>query len=77
MGSIWEIATPPSTPSRVRRSARLTCVTLTEQVLVGKLLRPHIDHICGREAFGQRSKILEAWPRTIDRVRLSDHTAPG
>ena len=56
-------------------AAELVCVTPTEHIPPGRLPRPHIDHICVPEAWAQRSKVVEAWPGTIDGVRLSDHSA--
>ena len=56
-------------------NAGLACVTHTEQMPSGKLAEPHIDHICVPEAWAQRAQVVEAWPGTIDGVRLSDHSA--
>ena len=36
---------------------------------------PHIDHICVPEAWAERTTVVDAWPGTIDGVRLSDHSA--
>jgi hypothetical protein len=53
----------------------LVCVTRTEHIPPGKLPTPHIDHICVPEAWAQRGKVVEAWPGTVEGVRLSDHSA--
>jgi hypothetical protein len=53
----------------------LACVTRTEHVPHGKLAHPHIDHICVPDRWAAGSRVVEAWPGTIDGVRLSDHSA--
>lgn len=53
----------------------LVCVSQTEHIPPGKLTKPHIGHICVPEVWSQRSKVVKAWPGTIDSVRLSDHSA--
>jgi hypothetical protein len=55
--------------------AGLACVTRTEDVPVGLLGKPHIDHIAVPAAWSSRSRVVAAWPGTIDGVRLSDHSA--
>jgi hypothetical protein len=42
---------------------------------LGKLPKWHIDHICVSEAWAHRTKVVGAWPGTINGVRLSDHCA--
>ena len=56
-------------------AAGLACVTGTDRIREGKLPKPHVDHICLPEAWAQRSRVVEAWPGTVDGVRLSDHSA--
>ena len=56
-------------------NAGLACVTHTEQVPSGKLVEPHIDHICLPHSWAERAQVVDAWPGTIDRERLSDHSA--
>lgn len=55
--------------------AGLACVTHTERVPSGKLAEPHIDHVCLPHSWAERAQVVDAWPGTIDRERLSDHSA--
>lgn len=54
--------------------AGLTCVTRTEDVPVGLLEEPHIDHVLLPESWGKGTRVVEAWPGTVEGVRLSDHS---
>lgn len=56
-------------------NAGLACVTHTERVPPGKLVEPHIDHVCLPHSWAERASVVDAWPGTIDGVRLSDHSA--
>jgi hypothetical protein len=56
-------------------AAGLACVTRSEDIPPGKLNTPHIDHICVPLEWAERASVVEAWPGTIDGVRLSDHSA--
>ena len=60
-----------------RRASKpgLACVTHTEQMPSGKLVEPHIDHICLPHSWAERAQVVDAWPGTIDWERLSDHSA--
>lgn len=53
----------------------LTCVTRTEQVPLGKLTKPHIDHVCVPNAWANAARVVDAWPGNINGIRLSDHSA--
>jgi hypothetical protein len=55
--------------------ASLACVTRTEHVPEGKLTDPHIDHVCLPQAWADSAVVVDAWPGTIDGVRLTDHSA--
>ena len=61
------------------REAGLACVTRTEDVPVGLLTKPHIDHIAVPAGWSSRSRsrsrVVAAWPGSVDGVRLSDHSA--
>lgn len=54
--------------------AGLACVTTMEHVPAGKLTAPHVDHIFLSRSWSQRAGVVEAWPGTINGVRLSDHS---
>jgi hypothetical protein len=54
--------------------AELECVTRTEQVPEGRLRAPHIDHVCLPTSWAPGARVAEAWPGTMENVRLSDHS---
>ena len=49
--------------------------SVAEHIRPGKLATPHIDHTCVPEAWAERTTVVDAWPGTIEGVRLSDHSA--
>lgn len=54
--------------------AGLVCATRTEHVLPGELKWPPIDHVCLSAPLSGKTSVADAWPGTIDGLRLSDHS---
>ena len=50
-------------------------MTRTEHVPPGLLHHANIDHIAVPAAWASRSRVVAAWPGTVDGARLSDHGA--
>ena len=48
---------------------------VAEHILPDKVPRPLIDHIRLPKAWAKRTTLVDAWPGTVEGVRLSDHSA--